>query len=129
MALEHMTGMPEAPELPGTPLTVAADPSSIEEAATEVIVDAYIEAQLAREGEVLGMVGDVENLQRCRWCSGWHPHMVCPHIAMIEYFENGTIKRIEVRDRSQGTFDQVFYSEDQVEAALAEDPSPPAEKE
>jgi hypothetical protein len=41
----------------------------------------------------------------CQYCSGnsslvWHPG-VCPKIKGIEYWPNGTIKKVEFRDLTQ----------------------------
>lgn len=31
----------------------------------------------------------------CQWCGGYHPDRRCPEVKVIEYFNDGVIKRIE----------------------------------
>jgi hypothetical protein len=33
--------------------------------------------------------------ENCPYCGGRHKGIVCPKIRAIEYFENGTVKRVE----------------------------------
>lgn len=34
-------------------------------------------------------------LQECSWCGEWHKGFRCPLVHAIEYYETGTIKRVE----------------------------------
>jgi hypothetical protein len=34
----------------------------------------------------------------CRWCGNLHGGEHCPRVRAIEFFENGTVKRVEFRD-------------------------------
>lgn len=38
------------------------------------------------------------NVGRCEYCDGYHRSLTCVRIKSIEYHENGTVKRVELKD-------------------------------
>jgi hypothetical protein len=39
-----------------------------------------------------------EPVGQCVHCGNFHPGVVCPRVKAIEYFENGTVKRVEYHE-------------------------------
>lgn len=49
-------------------------------------------------------------MQPCPWCSNDLQkiyHWPCPNIEEVEYYENGNIKRIKFRNRTQPTYKDI----------------------
>lgn len=40
----------------------------------------------------------VSPITACQWCGVIHLTAKCPQVKAIEYFENGTVKRVEFHD-------------------------------
>jgi hypothetical protein len=40
-------------------------------------------------------MSDHSNIETCKWCGMHHPNMPCSRAKAIEYYPDGTIKRVE----------------------------------
>lgn len=36
----------------------------------------------------------------CAWCGAIHPNVVCPRVKALEYFQDGSLKRVEFKTAS-----------------------------
>jgi len=53
----------------------------------------------------------IDSIKECQWCNCHHPNTFCPRAKAIEYYPDGTVKRVEFWESPKLTYNMVNIDE------------------